>query len=442
MGNAPPTTAKTQQSCASRAEAEWQAILTENKATYPGLLEETSIENDGDTELSFCALLSTLAYKVKSKEGLRRALLHHMGLVGQGDDFAARIHHLDVRPEDTHDKPWDHKVLCVVHDQTLFLAWKGTADMMDAVKDLCAVPVRTSLWSAAFPSIRAHTGIVSTLDDRFVSSFGGIVQLLEDFSIERVVFTGHSLGGGLAQLALMAVYGQQALGYPLWATVRNNVATILERVVFSAQAFASPMVFSYSENALNEEESSVAKRFRENCRVFVYGSDLIPRCPGNVDYFMKAAREVAKSLVGQSAGRSLAESSKASRLVVHGLAYGLVGPMGFVYLLASKTGAEQIGSMSGGWSFAKLEDAIRGDQALMAALESYRHMAHLVYVSASADNHSQTSISYEDFMAMPLQTCSGEELLQMHSVLPRCIGPYMIARRKALLDSEDHTTQQ
>ena len=41
-------------------------------------------------------------------------------------------------------------------------------------------------------------------------------------------------------------------------------------------------------------------------------------------------------------------------------------------------------------------------------------------------------------MAMPFEggACTGGELLEMHSVLPRCIGPYMCARRKALLEQE------
>ena len=89
--------------------------------------------------------------------------------------------------------------------------------------------------------------------------------------VKRVVFTGHSLGGGLAAVAPLFALGSWAKDVPQveeWRTL----------------AFEGLAVFYVDEKNTDPLTKNVLKQFAEYTRNFVFCGDGVPRAPSNADY--------------------------------------------------------------------------------------------------------------------------------------------------------------
>ena len=52
------------------------------------------------------------------------------------------------------------------------------------------------------------TGMNAMLEHDFLEHLGMLSDLVEDFGVTKIFFSGHSLGGGIAQIATLALMGQ------------------------------------------------------------------------------------------------------------------------------------------------------------------------------------------------------------------------------------------
>ena len=88
----------------------------------------------------------------------------------------------------------------------------------------------------------AHGAYVNLIEDTFARHEVNIVGLIETHKVTRVFLTGHSLGGGLANVAHLVVRGQlQKAGSP-WAKLDGEVpwGGPEKKVTWLACTFASP----------------------------------------------------------------------------------------------------------------------------------------------------------------------------------------------------------
>ena len=69
-------------------------------------------------------------------------------------------------------------------------------------------PLAATRWSGETKDVRAHGGYVNLVENTFSLHEDEIVGLIEKHKVERAFFTGHSLGGGLANVAHLVVRGQ------------------------------------------------------------------------------------------------------------------------------------------------------------------------------------------------------------------------------------------
>ena len=90
-----------------------------------------------------------------------------------------------------------------------------------------------SRWSGETKDIRAHGAIVNLVEHTFSLNEDAIVGLIETHKVERAFFTGHSLGGGIANVADLCVRGQLKKAGSPWAELDGKVTWL-------AYTFASP----------------------------------------------------------------------------------------------------------------------------------------------------------------------------------------------------------
>merc|ERR1712165_480527 len=107
-----------------------------------------------------------------------------------------------------------------------------------------------------------------------------ITKIIKDNKIERIVFTGHSLGGGLANVAHVFVRALIKEGKSGWDTSRVKKDITLKTIVF-----ASVMSF------IDQDEIG------ENSYNIIYGPDVVPRGYAHADYIYKALEKCLPELI-------------------------------------------------------------------------------------------------------------------------------------------------
>jgi len=117
-----------------------------------------------------------------------------------------------------------------------------------------------------------------------------ILEHITNSKVKQVVFTGHSLGGGLAQVAHLFALAN-------WKELHPTVT-------FRTLTFSAPMTFFRSATEIDEMEKNTKgtknklemldKELAEQTRNFVFCGDVVPRLAGNTDYVMSVLDELQK----------------------------------------------------------------------------------------------------------------------------------------------------
>jgi hypothetical protein len=103
-------------------------------------------------------------------------------------------------------------------------------------------------------------------------------------SVKEVILTGHSLAGGLAQVAQLAIQGQLQKEGSAWCKLKGEVTV-------RSIAFAAPMTILCESTLDNAEVANdFLKSIAETSCNIVYGCDVVPHGPGDLEYLNKAWR--------------------------------------------------------------------------------------------------------------------------------------------------------
>mmetsp|Transcript_10287 Transcript_10287/g.15469 ORF Transcript_10287/g.15469 Transcript_10287/m.15469 type:complete len:406 (+) Transcript_10287:129-1346(+) len=235
-------------------------------------------------EWSMCALLSGITYFVKTKEELEQALRHNLGK----SKFEASIKYCNRRPTADHqdgDDEVDLPVISVIENKKLYVVWQGTSSIDHVVADMNVNANIIGKCRDVFPNIKVHSGVFGYFHDQLHRLDDRLEQVVNHHNIEEVVFSGHSLGGGIAQIALMTMIG-------VCRGENRDKYESLSRVKFRAKVFASPMVFSIVQDKLTTTEKEAIKEFQEKACNWFYGQDPIPCMPGNHKFWIPAVTQI------------------------------------------------------------------------------------------------------------------------------------------------------
>jgi hypothetical protein len=213
-----------------------------------------------------------------------------------------------------------------------------------------------------------------------------IVDQVQKRSIKTLLLTGHSLAGGLAQVAQLVIEGQLQTPGSLWYPLQNALEV-------RSVAFAAPMTIHLAGSQIKKIDTKTLnflKRIASRSCNIVYGPDIVPHGSGDLEYVLKVVEklipEVVSSLPYSWALKMLGLESKISRTFtsmiskenVKGLAQVMMQyhHLGTVVYYPAPSAAGDSGS--------PVPAALRDSQFLPNSIPEFRNSPLLVIPKASS----------------------------------------------------------
>jgi hypothetical protein len=179
--------------------------------------------------------------------------------------------------------------------KSLILAWRASKNVIDWITNFSCKPDIDDLWSTTAPNLRAHGGYTNQLKNWWSHYQTKIIGFIKDnHDITEIVFTGHSLGGGMATVAHVIVRSQ----------LKQETETKWQRrcngLTCRTIAFAPPMSISIPEQWKDgDEKNTKTKKFvteiSENTCNIIYRYDPIPHAFGDVHFLLTAIERTLKT---------------------------------------------------------------------------------------------------------------------------------------------------
>jgi hypothetical protein len=151
-------------------------------------------------------------------------------------------------------------------------------------------------WSSETNDILAHGAYTNLVENTFSLHEDAIVDLIEKHKVERAFLTGHSLGGGLANVAHLVVRGQLKKAGSPWAKLNGKVAWL-------SCTFAAPETIVRLYDKKDIPPPPLIVDLDESSSNIVYGCDPVPRVGmlAYVDNLLKVfvPKIIQEDIVGQ-----------------------------------------------------------------------------------------------------------------------------------------------
>ena len=141
---------------------------------------------------------------------------------------------------------------------------------MDIVMDGSFAPLASRAWQHTAPFVRAQGGILALVENYMSLYEKEIQEEIAKRGIENVVLTGHSLGGGIAQVAHLYLQGECEKQHSDWQAVASKSSLKIHTV-----AFAAPMT---TVNLKRDDGASARfiDQVGQSMCCFVYEMDVVP----------------------------------------------------------------------------------------------------------------------------------------------------------------------
>jgi hypothetical protein len=205
------------------------------------------------------------------------------------------------------------------YDESLILAWRGSSTLVDWTSNFAYAPVSSSRWNGIAPDLRAHSSYTSLVESDLVVYHDKIMEKInKNKGINQIIFTGHSLGGGLANIAHIIVKSQMEQKNAPWDGKDLTCRTV---------AFAAPMTILNIESKLRGEfngesdTNQFLKKVSDNSCNIIYSFDPIPHAVGNLSFLIPTISGVMPDLVAELSNSG---SIPGSRTMIENLLGGKV----------------------------------------------------------------------------------------------------------------------
>mmetsp|Transcript_19681 Transcript_19681/g.29204 ORF Transcript_19681/g.29204 Transcript_19681/m.29204 type:complete len:516 (+) Transcript_19681:106-1653(+) len=167
----------------------------------------------------------------------------------------------------------------VVSGTTMILAWKGSGNITDAISDFSYSPVCSGRWANISTGIRVHSGFYSIVENDMATNEPAIFDAMKTHCITELILTGHSLGGGLAQVAQVAIEAELLNDNSPWKQYNDETPLKTKTVAFSA-----PMSILAIDDPADTKGHAFLKTIDKNSCTIVYSNDVVPRAPGYLGF--------------------------------------------------------------------------------------------------------------------------------------------------------------
>jgi len=193
-------------------------------------------------------------------------------------------------------------VVIVVVDSTMILGWRGSANFMDAVADLGFFVSSSYRWSKVAKVVKVQGSFMALLEEFMIENEKFILQAIEDYDITEIILTGHSLGGGVAQVAHLWLEGSMTQQDDTVVT-SNPWKKLDGKLTIRTIAFESPMTTAYLplplDDVKNVAVNEAGKAFIHKCGINMcttcFSFDVIPRFYGRPEFAFNIINDIVTS---------------------------------------------------------------------------------------------------------------------------------------------------
>jgi hypothetical protein len=178
---------------------------------------------------------------------------------------------------------------CVSGD-TLILCWRGTAageSPTDLINDIAFSPTSSIVWRKHAKTMKIQGAMASLCSNDIVNHEEFLIEACKKHGIKEIVTTGHSLGGGIGQIAHTILRAQIQDENSPWYELKG---TSIRSVVFSA-----PMTTVLVDNYTDETEKFCDELDENSCNL-IFSNDIIPRAYGYLSFVSDFAADAVPKL--------------------------------------------------------------------------------------------------------------------------------------------------
>lgn len=197
-----------------------------------------------------------------------------------------------------------------VTGETMIAVWcgtRGTANPMDIVFDANFAPLASSAWVGVAPHVRAQGGILALVENYMCLYKEVLATEVKSRGIKNLILTGHSLGGGIAQVCHLYLQGERLQQHSSSKSHNHNSSSLSvegegegsglwsQSLNIHTVAFAAPMT------TVNlDRRDKVCQQFLQTCESgtnstmcnIIYSMDVVPRgyaCIHYINQVLKGA---------------------------------------------------------------------------------------------------------------------------------------------------------
>ena len=183
----------------------------------------------------------------------------------------------------------------VLYKNCLILSWRGSVSLWDWTANFAGSPVRSGRWNDIAPNLLVHKAYCADVESDLASHEKLMMTLFkENKKINEIIFTGHSLGGGMANIAHIIVKSQLEQKGTSWK--KSSPHNLTCRTV----AFAAPMTTLNIEPEFDAATptNTFLRTVSVNTCNFIYSFDPVPHAVGDVDYLKEVVKRLKNKLGG------------------------------------------------------------------------------------------------------------------------------------------------
>jgi len=247
--------------------------------------ELTGVE-ESITEI--CASISNQVYSAKSENDFR--------LEARGGRTAEVVIY-DDHGEFLQTSP---TFVVATTEDTLIMGWQGSTYLLDWIDDFAFNPVNSPELGEAATGIKGSGSFFSHIASDLLIHQDKIKECIENKKrkrsgqentrIKKIVFTGHSLGGGLANVAHLFVQAKINDETSFWSGKDLSLNTVTFAAVMS---FLDLDEVEYE----NKKANKLMKQVEESSCNIIYGPDVVPRVYAHIDYLHDVLKAGANEMV-------------------------------------------------------------------------------------------------------------------------------------------------
>merc|ERR1719354_442771 len=173
----------------------------------------------------------------------------------------------------------------------MMIGFRGTQTLLDIVMDAAFNPLQSRSFSHVAPSVRVQGGIMALIESYFAKHEDYILKEIgSPQKIEELIFTGHSLGGGLAQVFHVCIAGELQKKDSKWFQLKDKLKL---RTI----AFAAPMTTLDIDGGKDKASKDFLKSVGRNTCNVVFSQDLVPHGYGSLTFCIEILKAIIPEVV-------------------------------------------------------------------------------------------------------------------------------------------------